>query len=575
MPILLAKLLNYRPALLGEHAGIVRRFVTRTHRTIGWALIQILLATAVMLPYDETAYADSSSFASKPAPTGWGTDTDTDPSPAAWHNWVADPSHWISYPAIGALANAVAVPTDNFQLLGKGTFLPGATGQSDTTGAGSGLSVTAEMITGDKWITLGRETVGTAGITNQQISSAMQKFPKNSAYIFAQYSPDSATGRIVVQKVEKMPDGSVKVYQADFTPWSGELWKAQGKYRTAQEIAFGDPGYNPFANFEGTSTADPLFNHISRGAMEVAVGHAMRRYGVAFAFLAIAQTNTTQNTSTSSGLFSNKVTTTVNAYAQPLWFVATPMEGTLSGETGQICVVGPPTTTTTSCPDQAYIATAGVMFSPWSGGNMPQNQDLMYSLTDSQSNWNVLFFTVIITIVTAGVASFLDPVVLAAAGGVGAISGSAAASYGIASTVFGSGGSLLQTQKGFFGATGNGWEQQMVATGSPVSQQIQNGTMNAVNSNFVAVPMGAGGMTGTDALYNGSCPAGYSVQQCRDVKPPLGPLDPGTIWRPDSYAEYNSTKAMRQRYDSCVAMGAAPGSVQAEQCAAPAVRAMQ
>ena len=569
MSILLAKLLNYHPALPDREEICLRRFVIASRRVIGWLLIQLLLATVIMLPFNETANAGSS-FASKAAPTGYGTDNDTDPSPTAWHNWVAVPAHWISSPPIGAWAPAVSVPTDNFTLFGTGTFAPGATAATDPTGAATGgLSVTAQMITGDKWITLGRETVGTAGISNQQISSAMEKFPKNAAYVFAQYSPDSATGRIVIQKVEKMPDGQIKVYQADFTPWSGELWKAQGKYRSAQEISNGDAGYNPFAIFEGAQT-DPLFHNLSWEAMKVAVGHAMRRYGATFAFVARAQTNPPQQyTSTDNSLFSTTATTTVNAYAQPLWYVATPMEGTPSGETGQICVIGGPTTTS-SCDDPAHVAIAGVMFSPWSGGNMPQNQDLMYSYTDSQSSWNVLFFAVIITIVTAGVASFLDPVVLAAAGGAGAITGSAAATYAIASTVFGSGGSLLQSQQGFFGATGNGWEQQMVATGSPVAQQIQNGTMNSVNSNFVAVPMGTGGMTGTDTLYNGNCPAGFTVQQCLGANPPL---DPGTKWHPNSYAEYNSTKAMRLRYQSCLAAGYT--AVQAEQCAAPAVKTMQ
>ncbi|HET9113977.1 MAG TPA: hypothetical protein VFN66_08925 [Burkholderiales bacterium] len=564
MSILLAKLLNYRPVLPDEEEINLRRFVTASRHVIGWLLIQLLLATVIMLPFNETANAGTS-FASKTAPTGYGTDTDTDPSPTAWHNWVADPDHWITYPAINAWTSPVSVPTDNFTLFGTGTFMPGTTG---------GVGVSAEMITGDKWITLGRETVGMAGISNQQISSAMEKFPKNAAYVFAQYSPDSATGRIVIQKVEKMPDGKIKVYQADFTPWSGELWKAQGKYRTVQEISNGDPGYNPFAIFEGAKT-DPLFHNLSWEAMEVAVGHAMRHYGATFAFVARAQTNSTQNTSTDNSLFSTKATTTVNVYAQPQWYVATPMEGTPSGETGQICVTGGAGVTTSSCDDPAHVAIAGVMFSPWSGGNMPQYQDLMYSLTDSQSNWNVLFFTVIITLATWGMAAVLAPEIIAADGGLSLAAGTAE-DYALASTVFGSGGSLLQTQKGFFGATGNGWEQQMVATGSPVSQQIQNGTMNSVNSNFVAVPMGTGGMTATDALYNGGCPAGFSVAQCQ-----ASGKDPGTIWRPNSYAEYNGTKAMRQRNYACTTLADEQGlhgdarRAWIEQCAAPAVKAMQ
>ncbi|MHB0990134.1 MAG: hypothetical protein ACYC3O_11010 [Burkholderiales bacterium] len=561
MSILLAKLLHYHPALLVGNESCLRRFVNASRRVLGWLLIQVLLVTAIVLPFNGTANADSQSSVSKVAPTGTGTDTDSDPSPTAWHNWVADSSHWITYPSVGASAPAVSVPTDNFNWFGTGTFMPGATG---------GVDVSAQMISGDKWITLGRETVGTAGISNQQISSAMEKFPKNAAYVFAQYSQENATGRIVIQKVEKMPDGSIRVYQADFTPWSGRVWKAQGKYRSAQEISNGDLGHNPFAIFEGTVNGspdytDPLFHNLSWPAMQVAVGHAMRRYGATVGFVAVDNPSFTQKTTTKSISwgFRNKVTTTINGYAQPLWFVATPIEGTPFGVTEQICVTGGAGVTTSNCDDPAHIAISGVMFSSRSGGNMPNNNDLLYSYTGSQSNWNVLFFTVIVTLITAGAASFLDPAILAAAGGIGTISAGAGIDYVLASTVFGSGGSLLQTQKGLFGATGNGWLAQ-TAAGSPQQQ----GLMDAVSNNFVAPTMGSGGMTGTDALYKGSCPEGFSVQQCKAIG-----QDPGTIWRPDSYAEYNGTKAMRQRYNSCIALGLT--GVQAEQCAAPAVGAMQ
>ena len=561
MSNLLAKLINYRPAWLGVEESGLRRFVTRSRHAVGWLLIEILLATAIMLPFNQTASANSSSTWTKAAPI---TDTDADTSPYAWHNWAADPSHWTTYPAIGAQASPVSVPTDNFQLIGNGSFTPGSTG---------GTNVSTEMISGDKWITLGQETVGTAGISNQQISSAMRSFPKNSAYIFAQYSPENATGRIVIQKVEKMPNGVVNVYQADFTPWSGELWRAQGKYRTDTEIADGAPGYNPFANFEGAST-DPLFHNVSWEAMKVAVGHAMRRYGVAFAFIAWDNPNITTNVSTSSGWFTNKVTTTLTGYAQPIWWVATPMEATATGETGQSCVVGGAGAPTTSCPDPAYIATAGAMFSKWTGGNMPQNLDQMYSYTGSQTNWNVLFFVVIISLVTFGVASFLDPVLLAAAGGTGAITGAVGGSYALASTVFGSGGSLLQTQQGFFGATGNGWVLPQTYDMTTTGGQVQSATAAAVNANHVLTPMGSTlngvpGMSGTHTLYSGNCGAGLTVAQCQG----LG-QDPGTIWRPDSYAEYNSTKAMRQRYDTCVNVLNYTGT-QAEQCAAPAAYVIQ
>jgi hypothetical protein len=86
---------------------------------------------------------------------------------------------------------------------------------------------------------------------------------------------------------------------------------------------------------------------------------------------------------------------------------------------------------------------------------------------------------------------------------------------------------------------------------------------------------GTGGLTGEDNLYRGNCGLGFSVSQCKSMG-----QDPGTTWRPDSYAQYNSTYAMRQRLKSCTTpvtqggMGYAVGSVQAEQCAAPVVAPM-
>ncbi len=544
MSILLAKLLHYRPTLLGAAESRLRRFVTRSRRVIGWFLIELLLATAILLPFNETANASA-----------------TD-----WSNWAADPAHWISHPPIGAWASAVSVPTDNFTLFGAGTFMPGATG---------GVGASTQMISGDKWITLGRETVGTAGVSNQQISSAMEKFPKNAAYVFAQFSPSNATGRIVIQKVEKMPNGSIQVYQADFTPWSGELWKAQGKYRSPSEIAAGDPGYNPFEIFKGAQN-DPLFHNVGWDAMQVAVGHAMRHYGATLGFVAVSNVTHTQQTSSESISlgFRNKVTTIVNTYNQPQWFVATPIEAaSLGNTTGQICVGAG--TTATSCDGiTEHLVTAGAAFSPWSGGNMPQNQDLMGTYVNSQSSWNVLFFTLLVVVLTAGFAAVLTPEI--AAVDAAAVGGEVGSGYALASTVFGSGGSLLQSQERLLGATGNGWVGQMTATGSPFEQQIENGTMAAVNNRFIGAPLGSGNSSATDALYMGNCAKNSTVAQCQAAG-----QDPGTIWRPDSYAEYNGTKAMRQRNTACTTLANQQNlqgdarRIWIEQCAAPAVGAIQ
>ena len=135
--------------------------------------------------------------------------------------------------------------------------------------------------------------------------------------------------------------------------------------------------------------------------------------------------------------------------------------------------------------------------------------------------------------------------------------------YGIAS-----GGNFGAAQQGFFGSTGNGWATSQV--GSTAQQQ---GLINATNAKVATAAMGsASALTGSTKLYNGNCGAGLTVSQCQQSG-----LDAGTIWRPDSYTEYNSTKAMRQRLSTCTAptsqggLGLIPGSLAAQQCAAPAV----
>ncbi len=523
----------------------------KLQRGLVWMVMQVLLASTVMWP------AEPAMAWSKPAPVN---DTLADPSPLAWHNWAAVTDNWTSVRPVGG-GVAVPVPKDNFQLFGQGSFSPGATG---------GFQVSTEMFSGDKWITLAQESVGTAGISSRQISNAMQHFPRNAAYVFAQYSPENATGRVTVQKVEKTPDGKIRVWQADFTPWSGQLWAAQGKYRSASEISAGSSGYNPFVNFAGATT-DPVFHNLNWEAMKVVVGHAMRRYAAVFGFVAVDQPSVTQTSSSSSSLFSTTVTTTVTGYVSPKWYVATPMEATPSGESGQICVTGGNAGSTIACDDPAHIAIAGVMFSVWQGGNMPAGQDLIYQQTNRQSGWNVLFFTVLFGVITWGLASVLAPEMVAGLGGDLTFAGGAAGSYGMASTVFGSGGSLMQTQQGFFGATGNGWQSRMIPTSS-----VQANMMAIIQANHVAVPMGSGGLSATNALYSGACGVGFSVSQCQRAG-----LDPGTIWRPDSYAEYNSTKALRQRYTTCTTaisqggLGLVIGSVAAEQCAAPVAGVIQ
>jgi hypothetical protein len=293
----------------------------------------------------------------------------------------------------------------------------------------------------------------------------------------------------------------------------------------------------------------------------------MRKHHAILSYVMQDNPRMNQFQTTDSSLFSTTVTTTVQGFASPIWYVGMPMEaGWIGGETGQMCAAvyeydSPSGVNEAQCDDPAHVAIAGVMFERWKGGNMPANEDLMYQWVNSQSSWNVFFFALILAVVTFGVGSVYL---------VGFNALAAALAVGIGYTLL-SGGNLSAAQQGFFGQTGNGWVNPTVA-----SSQQQQGLMTSVVNNMVQPASGYGGMTGDDKLYKGSCPLGFAVSQCKDMG-----YDPGTMWRPDSYAQYNSTYAMRQRLQSCTApttqggMGYAVGSVEAQQCAAPVVAPMQ
>lgn len=159
---------------------------------------------AIMVPRVATA---SESTWLMPAPT----------APGAMGNWSAfalNPDNWMWYKLKNgvALTNTnyvVYAPKDNFRLLGEAQF-----NQQSTT-------FDWRMIEGERWIIMGQEDIGKAGLTSKQVSDRLAQFPKNMNYVFAVYSPENTTLHIEVQKIEKLPNGKIQVMQADFTPWQG------------------------------------------------------------------------------------------------------------------------------------------------------------------------------------------------------------------------------------------------------------------------------------------------------------------------------------------------------------------
>lgn len=515
-------------------------------RVITWFVLSIFYAMTIMVPRVVTA-----------APSTWIKSPSADPN--ALGDWVAFSqlsSNWMPYKLKDGVSLSdpdyvVYAPKNNFRLLAEGQF-----NQKDKT-------FDWRMIEGERWITQGREDVGKAGLTSKEMSDRIAQFPKNMSYVFAAYSPETTTLHVEVQKIEKLPNGKIEVRTADFTPWHGEHWARAQKYLTPDEKNL-DPfraGHNPFENFKGASVTDKVFHNVSWAAAKVIVGHAQRYYGAPISFVALSSSRFTQDVRTSGGLFKKTITVTVKGLAQTRWYVGTPIELQPTGEMGMICVG--PNATANSCDAPQHIAHAGVSFMPWDGGNMPNPEDLVYQWTQKKTAFTVLFFAVVLAVLTWGVAALATSGAgLTVAGTtilpstLGAVAG---VTYAVANTVFHSGGGLTQLQDGFFGSTGSGvLKPPSAETGA--NQHTKN-LAKAIKQNHID-PVYGYGLSGTTQIYKGACPEGYTVKQCTDAS-----LDPGTMWRPDTYAEYNTVLDLRERYQKCKEQGYTGAAL--NQCASP------
>ncbi len=381
------------------------------------------------------------------------------------------------------------------------------------------------------------------------------------------YSPENGELSVEIHRIEKRPDGIIYIDQADFTPWHGEKWKATGKYRTAAEVRWGSAGYNPFENFKGGAYQDPVFHNVSWSGAQVVIGHAMRHYGAMFGFIAVSQSRTTQTQSTSGGFLKKKVTTTVKGWVKPEWYVATPVElQQENAQTAAICVSAAQTASeTASCDDPAHIAISGVAVSPWKGGNMPMDEEMIYQWVHKQSSWSIAFFAVVLAVVTWGVAlamtaaapALMNAITLSTSLGSAGLGAVAGVAYGVASTAMHSGGGIAQAQKGFFGSTGNGVFKVDLGSMSVQSKGLAEGVRNK----HVLSGWGSN-TTSSQKLFKGACAEDKTVEECTT----LG-LDSGQMWRGDTYQEVNTTLDMRARHAACKAEGLTGAALQ--QCAAP------
>jgi len=408
-----------------------------------------------------------------------------------------------------------------------------------------------KMIEGERWITNGREDIGKAGISSAQMSSRIDAFPKTAAFVFAAYSPESAELVIEIQKVEKTPMGQIVVYRGDYTPHHGEFNRWKRDFLTPVEASdITRVGYNPFQNFRGANS-DPIFHNCDWKCANVAIGYAMRHSDAHVAWVASDKTRFTQSTKKSGGLIKKTVTTYIDGFVKPQWFVATAVELQPEGGMQSICVVDDGIAisgTTSSCGRVEHMASSGVSMVEWTGGNMPNTEENVYSYVNKKSSFTVIAFTILTFAVTWGMAAALSGVV--GAGAMGAVSGINALGAGLigagvyAGVAVLGGASLTTAQSGWAGTTGNGVLTPDLGSMDQHQQRLVQGVKNKQINSRVGT-----GLAGVKSLYSGNCAENYTSAQCKAAG-----LDPGAMRRPDTYIESNTTLQMREAETQCKAL---------------------
>lgn len=473
---------------------------------------------------------------------------------SSWATHAAKSSSWVSMANNRGYGQSVLWPKDNYTKIGEMTWARDATNPNEA-------AMNWKMIEGERWITNGREDIGKAGISSAQMSSRIDAFPKTAAFVFAAYSPESAELVIEMQKIEKTPLGQIVVYRGDFTPHHGEFWRWKRDFMTPVEASdITRVGYNPFQNFRGANT-DPVFHDCDWKCANVAIGFAMRYSQAHVAWVASDKTRFTQRTKKSGGFIKKKVTTYIDAYAKPQWFVATAVELQPEGGMHSICVVntGVATNGTTStCDRTEHMATSGISMVEWTGGNMPDTEEKVYSYVHSKSSFTVIAFTILTFAVTWGLAAVAATAIGSGAAAIG--SSISALQVGLlgaglyAGVAVLGGASLTTAQAGWAGSTGNGVLTPDYGSMDQHQQRLVQGVKNKQINSRVGT-----GLAGVKSLYSGNCAESYTSAQCKAAG-----LNPGAMRRPDTYIESNTTLQMREAETRCKTLVPASNWVKAK-----------
>ena len=317
-------------------------------------------------------------------------------------------------------------------------------------------------------------------------------------------------------------------------------------------------GNNPFKQFRPSDNTDPTFYNVPNMAwVQLIMGYAQAHFRAAIGFVSVPVPRESTSTSTSGGFFSQRVTTTYTFFAHTAWYVTLPWNAPApTATTAQVCIKP-----LASCDDVGHVATALVSMQAWTGGNMPSAEQQVYQTSTSQSSSSIFSFAIITFVLvvaavfTAGqalqafptLATWVGPEVGEAlsAANPAAIGAIAAGSYAAGSVVASGNLStpIQSAQQGYAGSVGFGTPQ-------PPSSGIQAAADAATTQLQISNHPDTSGLMGNQLMFQGTCPQALTVQMCRQAG-----LNPGNMWRPDSYSQMKLPILYGQRWDGCVAAG--------------------
>jgi len=267
----------------------------------------------------------------------------------------------------------------------------GTISQSPTSG------INLSMASGDRVLLSNNRTAAALGLQANQVADVVSLFPTNVPFVFARYNPMSMELRIDVFKVEKA-GGQVAMMQAPFAPAHGGAFAAAMTYATPSDRMNGyNPGANPFSLFERAGD-DAFYNVDSIASAQVAIGHAMRMSGAAIGLVAVAKNRVNQYQTKSGGWLRKTITTHVEGYTKPEWFIASPADFQPNGTTASMCAIN--VSTPSACPQHLAVP-SGIVWTQWEGGSLPAFEDMTSNWTQSKKSFTLLAMIVVAFLVVA------------------------------------------------------------------------------------------------------------------------------------------------------------------------------